>query len=309
MKTLIHTRKYPAKLLLFGEYTVLEGGQALALPVWDFSGEWVFEGGGAQSFGESLNELAAWLVERERLGSLEGRWMLHRLRADLLSGAVFRSSIPAGYGLGSSGALVAALFETYCTDSERLESLPLGHLRAMLAEVESFFHGTSSGVDPLVSLLGKPLLIDGDELKAVRGREWAAQGKVALFLFDTQHPRQTAPLVAAFRKRLAAEPDFAKAIDAFKVANDAAVYAFLHGSADELAEAWCRISALQVRHMQEMIPSGAAELWREGLATDRWWLKLCGAGGGGYLLGLTPDWDTTRQALGAERLHLLGFLD
>ncbi len=309
MKTLIHTKKYPAKLLLFGEYTVLEGGQALAVPVWDFAGEWVFDAGAERPFGESLNELADYLVERDRSGALAGRWMLHRLRADLLSGAAFRSSIPAGYGLGSSGALVAALFETYCTDSERLEALPLSRLRAMLAEVESFFHGSSSGIDPLVSLLGKPLLIDGDELQVVAGRPFGEQGRVALFLFDTARPRQTAPLVAGFRDKLAAQRHFAEAVQELKAANDAAIYAFLHGTADELMAAWQRIGALQASHMQEMIPDTATEAWQQGQESGRWWLKLCGAGGGGYLLGLTADWEGTREALGDAHLHLIGFLD
>jgi len=35
-----------------------------------------------------------------------------------------------------------------------------------------------------------------------------------------------------------------------------------------------------------MIPLGLQELWKEGLEKKEFVLKLCGAGGGGLLLGL-----------------------
>ena len=38
------------------------------------------------------------------------------------SGLYFESSIPIGYGIGSSGALVAALYEKYCSEKVFLEN-------------------------------------------------------------------------------------------------------------------------------------------------------------------------------------------
>lgn len=34
-------RKYQAKLLLFGEYTIIKGGQALAMPLSHYEASWI----------------------------------------------------------------------------------------------------------------------------------------------------------------------------------------------------------------------------------------------------------------------------
>ena len=49
------------------------------------------------------------------------------------------------------------------------------------------------------------------------------------------------------------------------------------------------ISTFQYQNMQEMIPKLFQQLWRDGLESDDFSLKLCGAGGGGFILGLTKD--------------------
>ena len=38
-----------------------------------------------------------------------------------------------------------------------------------------------------------------------------------------------------------------------------------------------------------MIPKLYADLWQEGLKYEGYYLKLCGAGGGGFLLGITQN--------------------
>ena len=35
----------------------------------------------------------------------------------------------------------------------------------------------------------------------------------------------------------------------------------------------------------QMIPKNFKRIWKEGFNTNKYYLKLCGAGGGGYLLG------------------------
>ncbi len=306
MRTATARRVYPAKLLLFGEYTILVGGQALAIPLWDFTGTW--DQRTDSSLDDSLQQLCTYLMEQDALGQLPGRWLLHRLKADLLDGCYFHSSIPAGYGLGSSGALVAALCESYCMEGRNGVPLSLGQLRKLLAAVEAFFHGTSSGIDPLVSLLGKPLLIDGEQLRQVPMRPLYAQGPIALFLYDTSTSRQTAPLVARFRQKQTTDVAFAQAVEQLKVANDTAIYAFLHGQPDELLDAWKTLSKAQLKWLPDMIPESCVALWQQGIDQALFWLKLCGAGGGGYLLGLTTNWPGTQDMLGSSRLHLIGFV-
>jgi len=85
----------------------------------------------------------------------------------------FDSSIPQGYGVGSSGALVAAIYDTYAIDkieaTETLTRDKLLRLKEIFSLMESFFHGKSSGLDPLNSYLSIPILmILEDNYKAIQ---------------------------------------------------------------------------------------------------------------------------------------------
>ena len=79
----------------------------------------------------------------------------------------FDSSIPQGYGVGSSGALVAAIYDKYATDKitvlENLTREKLLKLKIIFSKMESFFHGKSSGLDPLNSYLSLPILINSKD--------------------------------------------------------------------------------------------------------------------------------------------------
>ena len=47
--------------------------------------------------------------------------------------------------------------------------------------------------------------------------------------------------------------------------------------------------------MQEMIPKLFQKLWKDGLESNDYYLKLCGAGGGGFILGLTRDIENAKK--------------
>ena len=79
---------------------------------------------------------------------------------DLKAGWTLETNIPLGYGLGSSGALCAAIIDKY----SRERSWTQEKLRSQLQQMESLFHRTSSGIDPLISFLQKPLIMDGDRI-------------------------------------------------------------------------------------------------------------------------------------------------
>ena len=46
-----------------------------------------------------------------------------------------------------------------------------------------------------------------------------------------------------------------------------------------------------------MIPSGFNDIWRKGLETGSYYLKLCGSGGGGYLIGFSDSLDKAEKEL------------
>ena len=99
----------------------------------------------------------------------------------------FDSSIPQGYGVGSSGALVAAIYDEYASDKitvlENLTRDKLLQLKTIFSEMESFFHGKSSGLDPLNSYLSIPILINSKDNIEVTGiPSQKSEGKGAVFL-------------------------------------------------------------------------------------------------------------------------------
>jgi mevalonate kinase len=52
-----------------------------------------------------------------------------------------------------------------------------------------------------------------------------------------------------------------------------------------------------------MIPKGYEKFWKDGLDTGIYNLKLCGSGGGGFLLGITENYTAAKayfEAKGVE---------
>ncbi len=54
-----------------------------------------------------------------------------------------------------------------------------------------------------------------------------------------------------------------------------------------------------------MIPKQFHELWKKGLETNDYYLKLCGSGGGGYILGFTEDIEKAKLALSGYKLEVV----
>jgi mevalonate kinase len=54
-----------------------------------------------------------------------------------------------------------------------------------------------------------------------------------------------------------------------------------------------------------MIPTLYRDLWMEGIKSNDYSLKLCGAGGGGFLMGITSDFQKVKHVLSAHEIRLL----
>jgi mevalonate kinase len=46
-----------------------------------------------------------------------------------------------------------------------------------------------------------------------------------------------------------------------------------------------------------MIPEKFHQVWEKGIDSGLYYLKLCGSGGGGYILGFTPDFEKAQPHL------------
>ncbi len=283
-------QEFPAKLLLFGEHVLLLGASALSVPVRRFSGYWNW----AADFnnGSKKRQRMFQFAESAALKAIPGLDTTAFIR-DLQDGLVFESNIPSGYGLGSSGAYCAAVYDAYCQD----KTTDMRILKATFAEMESFFHGSSSGIDPLTSYLRKPLLIKKrTEVEAVRTTPWLQQPIV--FLLDTEIPRQTGPMVQWFLNQ-ARIPAFRTAFERdYLPVHEAVVQAWIE--ADPVAF-WMNLrtlSELQMVYLIPMIPESLRSLWFKSFENNDFTLKICGAGGGGFILGFAKEKETVENLAG-----------
>ncbi len=229
------------------------------------------------------------------------------LEFDVGQGLFFDSTIPQGYGVGSSGALCAALFQRYVKiGTEDAQDIP--KLKTYFARMEAHFHGTSSGIDPLISYLARPLLIRGPEdLGPVKLPEPGA-GPGALFLLNTGRPRRTEPLVNLFLEKCKNHVfDRLCTTDLVPITHDC-IQNFLEGNQRGLWESFRSLSQFQYEHFGPMIPKLYSDLWPQGLVSGTFAMKLCGAGGGGFLLGMAPDFKKALPAFAGHEVRPLIYL-
>lgn len=295
-----------AKILLFGEYGIIKESMGLSIPYRSFSGVLHVTTGelnaSEHASNVSLKAFADYLRGLQLSGQALALLDLDRLDKDIHEGLIFNSSIPQGYGVGSSGALVAAIYATYSDKPLSLESMPgaesLAALKRQLAQMETFFHGKSSGIDPVICYLQLPLLISSDaELGAVGMPDEDLQGQGAIFLLNSGGPGETQPMVSIFMNKLK-EAGFRRLMtQQFKSYNDACIQAFLKGDWNPLFNNLKSLSHLVLDNFRPMIPDHLVPAWQKGIDSNAYYLKLCGSGGGGYVLGFTKDYDRAKDLL------------
>jgi mevalonate kinase len=229
----------------------------------------------------------------------------------LEAGLHFESNIPQGFGVGSSGALVAAVYEQYGPQNLDLSTAlqdpdAIQDIKARLGRMESFFHGRSSGMDPLICYLKIPMLMDRDRrLGQVTLPREAPDGQGAIFLLNTGQPGETQPLVSVFLEKLKHEGFRQMIRQEFNQYNNECIKAFLNGKPGLLFKNLRSLSHLVLQHFQPMIPEKFRQVWQQGIDSGVYYLKLCGSGGGGYLLGFTRDLEQTQRLLDAYELRVI----
>jgi mevalonate kinase len=307
-------KTFNAKILLFGEYTVILDSKALTIPYTYFNGHLSFIGENKYTkydlAQKSNKELLSYLnhLSSDNTGIIEQIGLrLDEFEMDLKNGLYFESNIPQGYGVGSSGALVAALYTRYV--SSRIKESDLDsilELRNIFSAMESFFHGRSSGMDPLNCYIGAPLLISSSrdiKIVDVPIRNNNADG--AIFLIDSGYPGETEPLVKLFLSKVK-ENSYRQAIyEQFVPLNNQCIDLITQGDIDEFFQSLKELSRLQLQYFTEMIPGNLINIWEEGLHSGEYSLKLCGSGGGGFLLGFTRDYIRTESILKQKGIDLI----
>ena len=302
-----------SKILLFGEYGIIKDSKGLSIPYNFYNGALKVDENPSAEAKESNRRLRLFAdylktFKEEKPGLVQ--FNMDELYADIDRGMYFDSSIPQGYGVGSSGALVAAIYDEYAVDKitvlENLTREKLLKLKKIFGEMESFFHGKSSGLDPLNSYLSIPILINSkDNIEPAGIPSQTQNGKGAVFLLDSGSVGETAPMVNIFMENMKQEPFRKMLKDQFVKHTDACVDDFLQGDVKSLFGNIKKLSHVVLDNFKPMIPAQFHKLWKNGIDTNDYYLKLCGSGGGGYILGFTEDIDKARKALKDYRLEVV----
>jgi len=282
---------YPAKILLFGEYGIILNSMALAIPYPRFSGQFRWPNSSTENplltaleSNRELKNLSAYLKnDAGKFQFLD----LNLFEDEVIRGLHFDSSVPIGSGLGSSGALSAAIYERYVTHGSRND---YQLIKTELGAIESFFHGKSSGFDPLISYLKRPVMIDNHS-SVITGFDLTPFfNNHTLFLVNTHSKGDTGALVSNFMENYK-NHDFKNSIDNeyIPLINEV-VGSVINSDFDLFEELIVRYSEFQLSHFGELVPPEMTQHFEFGIESGEFYLKLCGSGGGGYMLGLARNY-------------------
>jgi|688.fasta_scaffold24580_7 mevalonate kinase len=299
---------FHSKVLIFGEYSLLYNSKALTMPLHQFKGKLNFSKSGqaSKSSNASLRAFCRHIIKNHFPIDDQGNVInVQRFQLELDKGLYFESNIPQGFGLGSSGAIVAAIFMRYIDRAGEMKDLVkaetkenINKLKGILSSMEAYFHGTSSGIDPLSILLNKPLLYNNaKDVVPVDLPAEKAESEHVLFLLNTEIARNTGALVKRF-KDSCENPTFKQVMEENLVAgNNACIESFLNADYDNLYRNLQLVCNFQFEHMNYLIPENLQGIMKNGLDSGDYFMKICGSGGGGFMLGFTADWEKTKAQL------------
>ncbi len=301
-----------SKVLLFGEYSILFDSNGLTIPYAHFNGSLDFLNSTSYTdleyaknsnkqlhkYASYLNQYASEIID------------VKNFTADIEKGLYFESSIPEGYGLGSSGALVAAIYKKYGKTRIKakagLSNTETLKLKKIFATLESYFHGKSSGIDPLICYLKHPLFIkDQQNISSIGISRKNIKSDDAVFIVNTKQTGKTAPLVDLFMKKCL-NPIYIERIknDLIPTTNNC-IHALLTGDINSFYKHLKNLSKFQYQYLKEMIPDEFLKYWEEGIVKNNYILKLCGSGGGGYLLGFTRQYRKVKKDFAEQGLEII----
>ncbi len=283
--------RYYSKIILFGEYSMIFDATALMIPLKRFSAQWQFpqsrNRAASTTSNQSLKHFCQYLSETDELSNL---FDIQCFKKDLNDGLFLASNVPSGYGLGSSGALVAAVYDRYALKKEE----DYLQLKTLFGLMESYFHGSSSGIDPLQCYVGQPFKITAEKVELLS--DDFLKKDIRIFLIDTKIKSNTKPLVNHFKQQRD-NPDFlhgfqTEYLPCVKTCIDTMVI----GDKELFFNSLKQLAKKQLQFLRPMITENTMELFTADY-DFHFGVKISGSGGGGYILGFTDDVEKASQLL------------
>lgn len=281
---------YYSKVILFGEYSMIFDATALMVPLQQFSARWKLSKltmPRAKKSNENICRFRNYLAD---IKNISASIDIDALSRDLNFGLNLSSNVPSGYGLGSSGTLVAAVYDRYA----KLHTNDLMELKSIFGQMESYFHGSSSGIDPLQCYLGKPFRISPQGVELVNGG--FLKRDIHICLIDTKIKSNTRPLVQHFKEKRqdgaflnAFQRDYVPHVtDCINHLIDGANEAFFYSLA--------QLTKAQLQFLRPMITENTLQLFEQNHDFN-FGVKISGSGGGGYVLGFTDNIEKASRLL------------
>lgn len=275
---------FPSKILLFGEHIINKESNGLAIPFHKYNCRLSFKKD-KTTLKESTEVLELIVNQIEKDEIIENLFDTVHLHQDISDGLNININIPVGYGLGSSGAICAGIYDTYCHYKKENPK----KIKNILGHIESAFHGKSSGLDPLVSFLDNTVLVNSEKTDLID----FSLDKITdfkIFLVNTHTPRKTAPLVDKFLTKYDTKQIFAKIIDTeiIPITNEI-IADFVSLNFESTYNKIKTLSKLQLENYGDLILSKHKPIWKKAIDSNDFYLKICGAGGGGFMLGFCKE--------------------
>ena len=297
----MNSSSFFAKILLFGEYGIIKNSKGISIPFNLYSGSLDIDKSLNEKI-ESSNEQIKSFYDYLKLKFDNHEFNFKTFKSDIDDGLYFKSSIPIGYGVGSSGALVAAVYDKYSLKKIKIEKKidvkKIIVLKNIFSKMESFFHGESSGLDPLNSYLSSPILIKSKkEIETISIPKRIKNGNQGFFLVDTRESSNTRILVDKFLESMK-DNEFEKLFkNEFVEFSNSCIDDFLDSNFNSLQKNIKKLSKFTYDNFKAMIPEKFDSIWLKGLKTDDYFLKLCGSGGGGFILGFSLNLVKSKEIL------------
>ena len=283
--------RYYSKVILFGEYSMIFDATALMIPLKRFSAQWQFPQ--SRNFAsslpsnQSLKQFCKYLSDTQELSHL---FDLQLFNKDLSEGLFLASNVPSGYGLGSSGTLVAAVYDRYAIQ----KTDDYLRLKTLFGKMESHFHGSSSGIDPLQCYLGQPFKITPEGVRALS--DDFLKKDIHICLIDTKIKSNTKPLVNHFKAQRE-NPQFLNRFQSEYVpCVTSCINSMIEGNKDLFFSSLKQLTKGQLDFLRPMVTDNTLDLFT--IEYDfNFGIKISGSGGGGYVLGFTDDVEQASKLL------------
>jgi mevalonate kinase len=87
--------------------------------------------------------------------------------------------------------------------------------------------------------------------------------------------------------------------------NNDCIHYLIKGEMNNFFKQLKNLSRFQYSWFSDMIPDDYKALWKHGFDSDEYTLKLCGSGGGGYILGFASNLDQALQFLSKQNADII----